>query len=102
MMMDNAKARAEWFWVGRCASRHILPVSAMLVLAGCGNCNMLGGSMPAHCNAGLAAGAVIASPVLVPMAIADDIKARSEPVRPVERWEPRTAREKELYEAATK
>mgnify|MGYP006894338372 FL=1 len=61
---------------------------------------MLGGSQPAHCDAGLAAGAVIAAPVLIPMAIADDAKARSAPAKPIEKFVPKTGREKEIYRAA--
>ena len=77
-----------------------LTVAMIFILSGCGNCNMLGGSQPAHCNAGLAAGAVIAAPALIPMAIADDAKASSAPARPVKKFEPKTDREKELYRAA--
>jgi hypothetical protein len=82
--------------------RFILLAFSGALLGGCGSCNMLGGSQPAHCNAGLAAGAVVAAPVLIPMAIVDDAKARSTPAPPVEKWEPKTDREKELYRAATR
>ncbi|MHA6646399.1 hypothetical protein [Mesorhizobium sp. A623] len=80
--------------------RIFLSIIAPLVLSSCGSCNMLGGSQPAHCDAGLVAGAVVAAPVLIPMAIADDAKARSAPVRPVKKFEPKTEREKELYRTA--
>ena len=82
--------------------RSILLVLGNAILTGCGSCNMLGGSPPAHCDAGLAAGVVLAAPVLIPMVIADDAKARSAPMRPAEKWEPNTDREKELYRAASK
>jgi hypothetical protein len=49
-------------------SRFILLAFSGVLLGGCGSCNMLGGSQPAHCNAGLAAGAVIAAPVLIVVA----------------------------------
>ena len=81
-------------------ARFISLVVAGALLGGCGSCNMLGGSQPANCDAGLAAGAVIAAPVLIPMAIANDAKARSVPAQPVEKWEPKTDREKEFYRAA--
>jgi hypothetical protein len=49
-------------------------------LTGCGVCNILGGGkLPAHCEAGLAAGAVLLAPVAIPMAIADDARAGSAP-----------------------
>ena len=61
---------------------------------------MLGDRESAKCNAGLATGLVLASPVLIPMAIADDARASSVPARPIQKFEPRTEREKELYRAA--
>ncbi|MCP8896487.1 hypothetical protein KYK29_16295 [Shinella daejeonensis] len=41
--------------------RAALSIIVALALEGCCNCDMLGGSQPAHCNAGLAAGAVLAA-----------------------------------------
>jgi hypothetical protein len=77
-------------------------VGAAVLLSGCGNCNILsGGNLPARCEAGLATGTVLLAPAVIPMAIADDAKARSAPVRPVEDWQPKTAKAKAIYKAAT-
>ncbi|MCX8995920.1 hypothetical protein NOF55_02255 [Rhizobiaceae bacterium BDR2-2] len=49
-------------------------VLASLMLAGCANCNILSSPMPAHCQAGLATGMVIAAPVMVPFALVDNAR----------------------------
>ncbi|MHA6641333.1 hypothetical protein [Mesorhizobium sp. A623] len=71
-----------------------------LLLSGCGNCNILGGGkLPAHCDVGLAAGAVVLAPVAIPMAIADDAKARNAPA-PAKKKPARVKRPKDPYERA--
>lgn len=76
-------------------------ISVCVLLSGCGDCNMLSGRMPAHCEALLGAVAVGAAPVLIPMAISDDMAARNAPRKPVGKFVPQNERQRELYQAAT-
>lgn len=81
--------------------RSITTILAAATLASCGSsCNALSGRQPAHCEGATAVGLAIAAPVLVPAAIIDDVKADAAPIRPVEKFVPRTERERELYRAA--
>jgi hypothetical protein len=80
-------------------------LGAALLLSGCGNCNMLGGGkLPARCEAGLAAGAVVLAPVAIPMAVADDARARKAPPprskQPAGIERPTDPRARKIYEAA--
>jgi hypothetical protein len=40
-----------------------------MLLGGCANCNILDASMPAHCQAMLGGGMIVAAPILLPGAL---------------------------------